>query len=367
MAAFTAKDVQALREKTGVGMMKCKEALVASDGDMEKAIDFLREKGLAASQKKASRVAAEGVVLAYVDEEKKIGVVLEVNSETDFVAKNEKFTDFVSNIAKTIVRDNPADIEALNAAKLEGSDVTVEEMRQELVLSIGENMKIRRFERVEGHAVTYIHGGGTVAVLVLFDTDDATAAKDEFKVMGKNVAMQIAAMSPEYLSVDDISKEELEKMKNITIESALNKPDSLPKPILLKVVEKVLADKLWSDEDVAAYEEQKNNKFLFNFLSQEAIQTLANVAVAGKEEYAANPIFGKAVEGRIKKQIKEICLLEQPFVRTDLFEGSVGGYIADVAKKLGADIKPVKFIRFGKGEGLQKREDNFAEEVASMM
>ena len=308
MAAFTAKDVQALREKTGVGMMKCKEALVASDGDMEKAIDFLREKGLAASQKKASRVAAEGVVLAYVDEDKKVGVVLEVNSETDFVAKNEKFTDFVSNIAKTIVRENPADVEALSAMKLEGSDVTVEEMRQELVLSIGENMKIRRFERVEGNAVTYIHGGGTVAVLVLFDTDDATAAKDEFKAMGKDVAMQIAAMSPSYLDEESVPAEVLEHEKSILVAQMKEDPKMANKP---------------------------------------------------------EAVLGKIVEGKIGKYYKENCLVEQEFVKNGDF--TVGGYIADVAKKLGADIKPVKFIRYGKGEGLQKKEDNFAEEVASMM
>lgn len=308
MAAFTAKDVQALREKTGVGMMKCKEALVASDGDMDKAIDFLREKGLAASQKKASRVAAEGVVLAYVDEAKKVGVVLEVNSETDFVAKNEKFTDFVSSIAKTIVRDNPADVETLSAAKLEGSDVTVEEMRQELVLSIGENMKIRRFERVEGNAVTYIHGGGTVAVLVLFDTDDATAATEEFKIMGKDVAMQIAAMSPSYLDEESVPAEVLEHEKGILIAQMKEDPKMANKP---------------------------------------------------------EAVLGKIVEGKIGKYYKENCLVEQEFVKNGDF--TVGGYIADVAKKLGADIKPVKFIRYGKGEGLQKREDNFAEEVASMM
>ena len=185
--AFTAKDVQALREKTGVGMMDCKKALVASDGDMDKAIDFLREKGLAAATKKASRIAAEGVVLAYYDESKKVGVVVEVNSETDFVAKNEKFTSFVSDIAKTIVETAPADVDALNATKLVGSDKTVEEMRQELVLAIGENMKVRRFERVEGQIATYIHGGGTVGVLVQFDTDDATAATDAFKAMGKTL------------------------------------------------------------------------------------------------------------------------------------------------------------------------------------
>ncbi len=362
--AFTAKDVQALREKTGVGMMKCKEALVAADGDMEKAIDFLKEKGLAQAQKKASRIAAEGVVYAYYDEAKEVAVVVEVNSETDFVAKNEKFVNFVKDIAKAIVDENPADVDALNASKLSGGK-TVEEVRQELVLAIGENMKVRRFERVEGKAATYIHGGGTVGVIALFDTDAETAKTEEFKTMGKDVAMQIAAMDPEYLAKESISDEELAKIKSITVESALNKPESLPKPILTKLIEQACSEKRWSDEDVAAYEEQKRNKFLFNFLSKEAVATLAELAVAGKEEYAANPIFAKVVEGRVAKQIKEICLVEQEFVKNGDF--TVGGYIKDVAKKLGKEIKPVKFIRYAKGEGLQKREDNFADEVASMM
>ena len=306
--AFTAKDVQALREKTGVGMMDCKKALVASDGDMDKAIDFLREKGLAAATKKASRIAAEGVVLAYYDEAAKVGVVIEVNSETDFVAKNEKFTDFVKAIAKTIVAENPADVDALNAMKLDGSDKTVEEMRQELVLAIGENMKVRRFERVEGHVATYIHGGGTVGVMVLFDTDDATAAKDEFKVMGKDVAMQIAAMNPSYLDEASVPAEVIAHEKEIL-----------------------------------------------------AVQIKEDPKMASKPEKVIEGI----ISGKIKKYYKENCLVDQEFVKNGDF--TVGGYIADVAKKLGADIKAVKFIRYAKGEGLQKREDNFADEVASMM
>ena len=306
--AFTAKDVQALREKTGVGMMDCKKALVASDGDIDKAIDFLREKGLAAATKKASRIAAEGVVLAYYDEAAKVGVVIEVNSETDFVAKNEKFTDFVKAIAKTIVAENPADVDALNAMKLDGSDKTVEEMRQELVLAIGENMKVRRFERVEGHVATYIHGGGTVGVMVLFDTDDATAAKDEFKVMGKDVAMQIAAMNPSYLDEASVPAEVIAHEKEILAAQIKEDPKMSSKPE--KVIEGIIA-------------------------------------------------------GKIKKYYKENCLVDQEFVKNGDF--TVGGYIADVAKKLGADIKAVKFIRYAKGEGLQKREDNFADEVASMM
>ncbi len=364
--AFTAKDVQALREKTGVGMMDCKKALTETDGDMEKAIDFLRKKGLAAAEKKASRIAAEGMVYPYYDADKNVGVVVEVNAETDFVAKNDKFTSFVKAVANTVVNDNPADLDALLACKLDGSERTVQENLQDNILSIGENQKVRRFERVEGVCATYIHGGGSVGVLVNFDTDVA-ADNAEFVAMGKNIAMQIAAMNPEYLSKEDMSEAELENMKQITIDSSLNKPDSLPKPILNKLFETAVNEKLFSDEDIAAYEAEKNNKFLFNFLSKEAVATLAQLAVAGKEEYVNNKIFAGAVDGRIKKQLKEICLLDQTFVRSDLFDGTVGGYIADVAKKMGAEIKIKGFVRYGKGEGLEKREDNFADEIAKMV
>ena len=197
--AFTAKDVQALREKTGVGMMDCKKALTETDGDMEKAIEFLRKKGLAAAEKKASRIAAEGMVYPYYDADKNVGVVVEVNAETDFVAKNDKFTSFVKAVANTVVTENPADLDALLACKLDGSDRTVQENLQDNILSIGENQKVRRFERVEGVCATYIHGGGSVGVLVNFDTNVA-ADNAEFVAMGKNIAMQIAAMNPEYLS-----------------------------------------------------------------------------------------------------------------------------------------------------------------------
>ena len=364
--AFTANDVQALREKTGVGMMDCKKALTETDGDMEKAIEFLRKKGLAAAEKKASRIAAEGMVYPYYDADKNVGVVVEVNAETDFVAKNEKFTRFVKAVANTVVTENPADLDALLACKLDGSDRTVQENLQDNILSIGENQKVRRFERVEGVCATYIHGGGSVGVLVNFDTNVA-ADNAEFVAMGKNIAMQIAAMNPEYLSKEDMSEAELENMKSITIDSSLNKPESLPKPILNKLFETAVNDKLFSDADIAAYEAEKNNKFLFNFLSKEAVATLAQLAVAGKEEYVNNKIFAGAVDGRIKKQLKEICLLDQTFVRSDLFDGTVGGYIADVAKKMGAEIKIKGFVRYGKGEGLEKREDNFADEIAKMV
>ncbi len=306
--AFTAKDVQALREKTGAGMMDCKKALVETDGDMDKAVDFLREKGLAAAAKKASRVAAEGTVAAYSDAT--AGALVEINCETDFVAKGAPFIDLAKKVVETVVAAKPADVDALLATKAIGSDKTVEEEVQEVFLALRENMKVRRFAIVEGHTATYIHAGGTVGVIVAFDTDDATAAKDEFTVMGKNVAMQVAAMNPGYLDDASVPAEVLEKEKGILVAQMKEDPKMANKP------EQVLA---------------------------------------------------KIVEGKIGKFYKENCLVNQDFVRSDLFDGTVSGYVASVAKALGADIKINSFVRFEKGEGIQKREDNFADEVASMM
>lgn len=368
--AFTAQDVKALREKTGVGMMECKKALVEADGDMDKAVDYLRERGLAAAQKKASRIAAEGVVLPYYDAATKQGVILEVNSETDFVAKNEKFMAFVEGVAKTILATNPADVDALKEEKFNGTDRTVTETLNDLVLSIGENMKIRRFERMEGIVSTYTHAGGSVGVMIGFDVaDESKAADAEFTAMGKNVAMQIAAMNPEYLSKADISDEEFAKMKSITVDSALNKPDSLPIPILNSLIDEVVKDKKWSDEDIAIYQglDNKQRKNFTNFISKEALEILAQVAVSHKAEIIENKIFTGLVQGRLAKQVKEICLLEQEFVRSDLFQGSVGGYIESVAKALATDVKANGFIRMMKGDGLEKREENFAEEIAKQI
>jgi len=306
--AFTAKDVQTLREKTGVGMMDCKKALVDSDGDMDKAIDFLRERGLAAATKKADRIAAEGVVTAYYDEANQISVIVEVNSETDFVAKNEEFQSLVLNIAKTIAEQNPADVDALLNLKLFGSDRTVVENLQDKILSIGENMKVRRFVRCEGIVSIYVHGFGTVGVIVNFATDAATAATEAFKVMGKDVAMQIAAMNPQYLDKSAVPAEVVEHEKEILMaqiqedEKMKNKPE--------KVLEGIIT-------------------------------------------------------GKINKFFKEVCLLDQQFVKND--EINVEKYIETVAKEIGADIKATGFVRFAKGEGLQKKEDNFADEVASMI
>ena len=368
--AFTAQYVKALREKTGVGMMECKKALVEADGDMDKAIDFLRERGLAAAQKKASRIAAEGVVLPYYDEATKQGVVVEVNSETDFVAKNEKFMSFVEGVAKTILATNPADVEALKEEKFNGTDRTVTETLNDLVLAIGENMKVRRFERMEGIVSTYIHAGGSVGVMVGFDVaDEAKAADADFVAMGKNVAMQIAAMNPDYLSKDEISAEEADKMHSITVDSALNKPDSLPVPILNSLIDEAINDKKWSDEDITIYQglDQKQRKNFVNFISKEAYAALAEVAVSHKADISENKIFTGLVQGRLSKQIKEICLLEQDFVRSDIFQGSVAGYIDSVAKTLGTEIKTTGFIRMMKGDGLEKREENFAEEIAKQI
>ena len=365
--AFTAKDVQALREKTGVGMMDCKKALVEADGDIDKAMDILREKGLASQAKKASRVAAEGIVAAYNDAN--AGALVEINCETDFVAKGAPFVNLASKVVKTVVAAKPADLEALLATKAVDSDKTVDEEVQEVFLALRENMKVRRFALVEGHTASYIHAGGTVGVLVAFDVDDATAANDEFVAMSKNVAMQIAAMSPEYLSKADISDEELAKMKSITIDSALNKPETLPVPVLNSLIAEVTNDKKWSDEDIAIYQglDQKQRKNFTNFISKEALATLAEVAVSHKAEISENKIFVGLVQGRLSKQIKEVCLLEQAFVRSDLFEGDVNGYVNSVAKALGTDIKVASFVRFAKGEGIEKKVDDFAAEIASMV
>ena len=309
--AFTAQDVKALREKTGVGMMECKKALVEADGDMDKAVDFLRERGLAAAQKKATRIAAEGVVLPYYDAEAKKGVVVEVNSETDFVAKNEKFMDFVTGVAKTIIATNPADVEALCAAEFDGTGRTVTETLNDLVLAIGENMKVRRFERMDGIVSTYIHGGGAVGVMIGFDVaDESKAATPEFDAMGKNVAMQIAAMNPSYLDEASVPADVVEHEKNI------------------------LAAQMKEDPKMANKPEQ---------------------------------VLVKIAEGKMGKYYKENCLVEQEFVRGDLFQGSVKGYIDSVAKALGTEIKATGFIRMMKGDGLEKREENFAEEIAKQI
>lgn len=309
--AFTAQDVKALREKTGVGMMECKKALTEANGDMDKAIDFLRERGLAAAQKKAARIAAEGVVLSYADAEAKKGVVIEVNSETDFVAKNEKFVNFVTDCAKTVIATGVTTVAELCEAEYMGTGRTVTETLNDLILSIGENMKIRRFEVMDGVVATYVHGGGSVGVMIGFDVaDDAKASDPAFADMGKNIAMQIAAMNPAYLDEASVPAEVVEHEKGILAAQMKEDPKMASKP------EAVLA---------------------------------------------------KIAAGKMGKYYKENCLVEQEFVRSDLFQGSVKGYIDDTAKKLGTEIKATAFIRMTRGEGIEKRQENFAEEIAKQI
>ena len=308
---FTAQDVKALREKTGVGMMECKKALTEANGEMDKAVDYLRERGLAAAQKKATRIAAEGVVLSYADDAAKKGVVIEVNSETDFVAKNEKFVNFVTDCAKTIIETGVSTVEELNAAEYMGTGRTVTETLNDLILAIGENMKIRRFEVMEGNLATYVHAGGSVGVMVSFDVaDEAKVATAEFKEMGKNVAMQIAAMSPAYLDEAAVPAEVIEHEKSILASQMKEDPKMASKP---------------------------------------------------------DAVLAKIAAGKMGKYYKENCLVDQEFVRSDLFQGDVKGYVNSVAKELGTEIKINGFIRMTRGEGLEKREENFAEEIAKQI
>lgn len=297
--AFTAKDVQALREKTGCGMMDCKKALVDSNGDIEQAIEALRKKGLAAAEKKASRIAAEGIVFALVQDN--AGAIIEVNSETDFVAKNEGFQAFVRLVAETVIKENPVDLEALLACKVDGE--TIEAKLQEKILTIGENIKIRRFERFAGALCAYNHGGGTHAVIVQFEADDAVVGNPAFEAYAKDIAMQIAALNPTYLSKEDVPAAEAEHEKSIMIQRAIEggKPENI-------------AEKM---------------------------------ALSGLNTY-----------------YKEVCLTEQAFAKDSKI--SVGQYTQNTAKALGGAIKIVTYRRYETGEGLEKRQDDFAAEIASM-
>ena len=302
--AFTAQDVKNLREQTGCGMMDCKKALNDANGDFEKAVEILREKGLAAATKKAGRIAAEGMVYATTCSKCNVGVLLEVNAETDFVAKNDTFKAFVEDVAKVIMTEAPADVEALMGCTMEGA--TVEKALQEKILVIGENIKIRRFVRYEGPCVAYVHGGGTHGVLVAFESD--VADKEGFEAYGKDVAMQIAAVNPSYLNAAAVPAEVIAKEKEIMMAQIKNDPKTANKP------EQVLV---------------------------------------------------KMIEGKIGKFYKENCLVEQAFVKDDKI--SVAQYTANTAKELGGSIEIVKYARFEKGEGLEKRSDDFAAEVAGMV
>ena len=307
MAAFTAQDVKTLREMTNVGMMDCKKALVATDGDMDKAVDWLREKGLAKAAKKAGRIAAEGMAYAAVCEKCGVGAVVEVNCETDFCAKSDLFVSFVKDICTVVLKDAPADVDALMQCKYPGSELTVAETLPEKVMSIGENLQIRRFVRfADNTSVAYVHAGGTHGVLVNLAVDGGIDATET----GKNVAMQIAAMNPKYWDKSLIPQADVDHELAVQVALMDNDPKMAAKPAQVK--EKIASGKL------AAF-------------------------------------------------YKESCLLQQEFVRTDLFKGSVEGYIADAAKKLGGSVKFVDAVHFIKGEGIEKKEEDFAAEVAKQM
>ena len=304
MATITAAMVKELREMTGAGMMDCKKALNECDGNMDAAVDFLKKSGAAKMEKKASRIAAEGIARVAVDGN--VAVVAEVNSETDFVAKNETFQEFVQLVADNALASdlnggkNGEDIEAL--LEMNG----LKEVLIEKTATIGEKLSIRRFEKVTGECVaSYLHAGGKIGVIVA--ADGAADVKEALT----NVAMQIAAMNPQYISREDISAEEIDKMRDIIVDSSLNDPASLPKPILNALINKACTEKVWSDEDIAIYEEKKSNmNFLFNFLSEAAKTALAGLAIADKANITAEKMFAGAVEGRVSKQLKEICLLD---------------------------------------------------------
>ncbi len=303
--AFSAKDVQTLREMTGVGMMDCKKALTASDGDMDKAVEWLREKGLAASQKKASRIAAEGIAYSAVLDG--VGVVVEVNAETDFVGKNEKFVDFVKGVAETIAKTNPADVAALLENKYMNTALTVAQQLQEMVLVIGENIQIRRFVRFDtGVSVSYIHAGGKIGVLVNLEV--SAGLEDKVVELGKDLAMQIAALNPLFIDKSQVDQSTLDKEREILLAQAKNDPKNASKP---------------------------------------------------------EAIIVKMVEGRVGKYYKENCLMQQEFVKDNSM--SVEQHVAAVAKQLGGTIVLKNAIRFEKGEGIEKKEENFADEIAKMV
>ena len=303
--AFTAQDVKKLREMTNVGMMDCKKALQATDGDMDAAIDWLREKGLAKAAKKADRIAAEGV--AYATVVNGVGVVIEVNSETDFAAKTDSFMDLVKNLAVVVAEQNPADVDALKACTYPNSNLTVTEIMQEKVMSIGENMVIRRFDRfAENTSVAYVHAGGNHGVLVNLAVEGGIDATE----VGKNVAMQIAAMKAQYWDKAMVPQEVVDKELAVQVALMDNDPKMASKPAQVKE---------------------------------------------------------KIAQGKIAAFYKEICLLQQEFVRGDLFKGDVAGYIADAGKKLGGKITFVNAIHYTKGEGIEKKVDDFAAEVAAQI
>lgn len=304
MGNVSVKEIKELMTATGVGMMDCKKALVESDGDMDKAIVILREKGLATQAKKAGRVAAEGIVTSVV--EGNVGAVVEVNVETDFAANNDEFKAFVAAVAKTVIDNDPADVEALKKCTISGGDKTVEEALQDIFIKIRENMLIRRFKRLEGVLVPYVHGGGSIGVLVKLDTD---LPADKVYEVGKNCALQIAAMSPAYLDRNSVPADVLAEEKKITLAQMAEDPKMANKP-------------------------------------QQVLDNIAN--------------------GKLNKFYEENCLVDQTYVKAENKE-TVGKYVANSAKELGGNIAIAEYVRFARGEGVEKKEDNLADEVASLI
>ena len=306
---FTAADVKNLREMTGVGMMDCKKALAESDGDMDKAVEWLREKGLAAAQKKAGRIAAEGMAYAWVCPDCGVGAIVEVNAESDFVAKNDLFVDFVHNVAQVVAKDDPTDLDALFACKYPGSDKTVLEEQNDKVLVIGENIKVRRFARyAAGLNVPYVHMGGRIAVLMNLEVGEGFEKNETIAELGRDLAMQVAALNPQFLDKSNVSEEFIENEKRVRLAQAKEDPKNAKKP---------------------------------------------------------DAIIEKIVMGGLNKYYSEICLLQQPFVKDD--KVSVEQHVAAVAKELGTTITVKAYTRFEKGEGIEKRQDDLAEEVAKLI
>ena len=306
MANYTTADIKALREKTGAGMLDVKKALDEADGDAEKAIEIIRVKGLKGIAKREGRAASAGLIAAKVVDSGngQVGVLVEINAETDFVAKNDKFVDFTKNLAKVVADENPADVEALMACKM--GDGTVDDALKALILVIKENIKVRRFARYEGHCAAYVHGGGTHGVIVKFETSDDVAAKPEFAAFGKDIAMQVAAANPSYLNESDVPEDVLAKEKEIVLAQMANDPKTANKPDAIKE---------------------------------------------------------KMAIGKLGKFYKEACLVDQAFIKDGGMD--VKKYVADTAKALGGDIKIASFTHFTKGEGLEKRNEDFAAEVAA--
>lgn len=361
--AITAGMVKELREMTGAGMMDCKKALTETNGDMDAAVEVLRKSGAAKMEKKQSRIAAEGIARVAVNGN--VAVVAEVNSETDFVAKNETFQEFVQTVADTALASglnggaNGEDIDALLATN--GlSDLLVEK-----TATIGEKLSVRRFAKVTGDVVTsYIHGGGRIGVIIAANGAADDAADDAAKEAITNIAMQVAAMNPQYISRNDISDEELAKLREITVDSALNDATTLPKPILNKLIDKAINEKLWSDDDINNFNEHKNNmNYVWNFLSDAAKAKLGELAMADKESIVAEKMFNGLVEGRVSKQLKEICLLDQTYVKAEDGKQSVAKYLESVSK----DLTITEMVRFEVGEGMEKKQEDFAAEVAAQM